>query len=129
MSARRYLYLGFGWLCLGLGFMGVIMPILPTTPFLLLAVWAFSRSSPEMAEKIRNNKAVGPFIRDWQDHGAIPAKAKIIAIVMMAAMAAYMVFYSGVPIWAGYGTCAVLAAVAVYILTRPSRAASSSPPA
>jgi uncharacterized protein len=132
MSVRRYLYLGLGWLCLGLGFMGVILPILPTTPFLLLAVWAFSRSSPELAEKIRNNKTVGPFIRDWQDHGAIPVKAKTLAMLMMAATGAYLVFYSAVPDWLGYGTCGVLAAVAAYILTRPSqgnRPPSSSPPA
>ena len=66
-TLRKPLLLGTGWLCVGLGALGVVMPLFPTTPFLLVAVWAFSRSSPELAEKIRNHPVVGPFIRDWQD--------------------------------------------------------------
>ena len=91
-TLRKPLLLGTGWLCVGLGALGVVMPLFPTTPFLLVAVWAFSRSSPELAEKIRNHPVVGPFIRDWQDAGVIPTKAKVFAVVMMAAMFAYLHF-------------------------------------
>jgi uncharacterized protein len=97
------------------------MPILPTTPFLLLAVWAFSRSSPELAEKIRNHKTFGPLVRAWQDHGVIPPIAKILAVVMMSTAGAYLYFYSGVPQWAAAMTCAVMMGLAIYILSRPSR--------
>jgi uncharacterized protein len=122
MNPLRLFYLAFGWLCVGLGVMGVIMPILPTTPFLLLAVWAFSRSSPELAAKLRYHHLVGPYIRAWQDHGVIPVKAKIMALVMMAAMGGYIAFYSTLPLWAVYASCLVLVAVGIYIFMRPSKA-------
>jgi uncharacterized protein len=121
MSLRQFLYLGFGWLCLGLGFCGIIMPILPTTPFLLVAVWAFSRSSPELAEKIRNHKTLGPPIRAWQDHGAIPPLGKILAVLMMSGMSYYLLAFSGLPLWAAGTACLCMAAIAAYVLTRPSR--------
>lgn len=126
MSVRRYFYLGLGWLCLGLGFLGVIMPILPTTPFLLVALWAFSRSSPELADKIRNHKTFGPLVRGWQDHGVIPPLGKLVAVVMMSAMGYYLVAISGLPLWASLLACATLLAVAAYIITRPSRPPTSA---
>jgi uncharacterized protein len=120
-TLRKPLLLGTGWACVGLGFIGVIMPILPTTPFLLVAVWAFSKSSPEMAERIRNHPVAGRFVRDWQDEGIIPIPAKLIAVTMMTAMLGYLHFLSDVPGWAVICAAAVLAAVALYIVTRPSR--------
>jgi uncharacterized protein len=117
----RLFYLGLGWLCVGLGILGIIMPILPTTPFLLVAVWAFSKSSPALAEKLRNHPVAGPYIRNWQDHGVIPRKAKVLAIFMMAAMGTYLAGFSGLPGWAALAACAILIAVAAYILTRPDQ--------
>jgi uncharacterized protein len=122
MSVRRYLYLGLGWLCLGLGFLGIIMPILPTTPFLLVAVWAFSRSSPELAERIRNHRTAGPFVCAWQDHGVIPPLGKVLAVIMMSAMALYLLAWSAAPLWAAIAACAVMVLIAVYVVSRPSRA-------
>jgi uncharacterized protein len=120
MNALRLFYLILGWVCVGLGVMGIILPILPTTPFLILAVWAFSRSSPELAEKLRNHPKVGPFIRAWQDHGVIPRVGKIMAVVMMSAMGAYLVGYSPLPLWVSILSCVVMLLVAVYVLSRPS---------
>jgi uncharacterized protein len=120
MNPLRLFYLAFGWLCVGLGVLGIIMPILPTTPFLILAVWSFSRSSPALAEKLRNHPLAGPYIRAWQDHGAIPTKAKGLAIIMMSGMGAYVVLYADLPTWTKAAIITVLAAVAIYILTRPS---------
>jgi uncharacterized protein len=120
MNPLRLFYLAFGWLCVGLGVIGIIMPILPTTPFLILAVWAFSRSSPELAAKLRNHHLAGPYIRAWQDHGVIPTKAKTLALVMMTVMAVYVVGSAEVPVWAAVAMCALLAGVGIYIVTRPS---------
>jgi uncharacterized protein len=117
----RLFYLGLGWLCVGLGILGIIMPILPTTPFLLVAVWAFSKSSPALAEQLRNHPVAGSYIRNWQDHGVIPRKAKVLAIVMMSAMGIYLAGFSGLPGWAALVACAVLIAVGVYILSRPDQ--------
>jgi uncharacterized protein len=121
MTALKIFYLGLGWLCVGLGVVGIIMPILPTTPFLLLAVWAFGKSSPEMAEKLRNHPKAGPYIRDWQDHGVIPPLGKTLAVVMMSAMGIYLTGFSVLPGWAALAVCLLLIAVGIYILTRPSK--------
>jgi uncharacterized protein len=115
------LLVGTGWMCVGLGALGIIMPLFPTTPFLLVAVWAFSKSSPEMAERIRNHRLAGPFIRDWEDAGVIPPKAKIFAVGMMSAMLAYLHFGAHAPVWAVASAGAVMTATAVYIVTRPNR--------
>jgi uncharacterized protein len=125
MNALRLFYLGLGWLSVALGVVGIIMPILPTTPFLLLAVWAFSRSSPELAERLRNHPKVGPFIRDWQDYGVIPPLGKAMAIVMMTAMGTYLVFYSPMPLWGAAAACVAMLGLTIYIVSRPSAAPRS----
>jgi uncharacterized membrane protein YbaN (DUF454 family) len=120
-ALRRPLLLGTGWLCVGLGIIGIIMPLFPTTPFLLVALWAFSRSSPELAEKIRSHRLAGPYVRDWEEDGVIPLGAKILAITMMTAMFGYLHFGSGAPAWAEIMAGLVMAGAAAYILSRPSR--------
>lgn len=120
-ALKKPLLLGAGWMCVGLGAVGIIMPLFPTTPFLLVAVWAFSKSSPELAERIRNHRLAGPYVRDWQDEGVIPIGAKIAALTMMSAALGYMIVGADVPAWAVAIVATVLLAVAVFILTRPSR--------
>jgi uncharacterized protein len=120
MNPIRLFYLGLGWLSVALGIVGIVIPILPTTPFLLVAVWAFSKSSPELAEKLRNHPKAGPFIRAWQDHGVIPPTGKALAVTMMSVMGIYFAGFSTMPAWAALFVCASLLAVGVYILTRPS---------
>lgn len=120
-ALRRPLLLGAGWLCVGLGIIGIILPLFPTTPFLLVAVWAFSRSSPELAERIRSHRMAGPYVRGWEDEGVIPLPAKLAAVSMMAASLAYLYLGSGAPGWAVACAGVTMAAVAIYIVTRPSR--------
>ena len=123
-ALRRPVLLGTGWLCVALGIVGIILPLLPTTPFLLVAVWAFSRSSPEMAEKIRANRYAGKYIRDWEDAGVIPPGAKLFAVVMMTAMLGYLHFGTGAPAWIEIVTALIMAGVAGFLLSRPGRRAS-----
>jgi uncharacterized membrane protein YbaN (DUF454 family) len=120
-ALRRPLLLGTAWLCVGLGTLGIVLPLVPTTPFLLVALWAFSRSSPEMAAKIRNHPIAGSYVRDWEDGGVIPLGAKIIAITMMFAMLGFLHFGSGAPSWAVIVAGVVMVVAAAYILSRPSR--------
>jgi uncharacterized membrane protein YbaN (DUF454 family) len=122
MSAMRFskpLYLALGWLCVGLGLLGIALPILPTTPFLIVAVWSFSRSSPELAAKIRNHPAAGPYIRDWQDYGVIPRKAKILATLMMTGTAAMLFLWSTAPVWLSAALSLGMGLVGAYIWSRP----------
>lgn len=120
-ALKRPLLLGAGWVSVGLGIVGIVMPLFPTTPFLLVAIWAFSRSSPEMAEKIRSHRHAGKFVRDWEDEGVIPTGAKIIAVTMMTAMFGYLHFGTQAPAWMEIGTALVMAGVAGFVLSRPGR--------
>ena len=101
---------------------GVILPILPTTPLLLVAVWAFGKSSPELAEKIRNHRVFGPPVRDWQDHGVISTKAKLLAILVMAFMGGWLWMFSSFPVWLTLLIIAVMAGAGVFVGSRPSTA-------
>jgi len=110
----------FGWLCVGLGAVGAILPLLPTTPFLLLALWAFARSSPKFQSWLWSHDILGPYVRDWVTYHAIPVKAKILAVLMMSLSLAWLIFYSTLSPYliAFIGLC--LACVASYLLTRPN---------
>ncbi len=70
-----------GILFVGLAILGVVLPILPTTPFLLVAAACFAKSSPEMQRWLLANKTFGPLIHDWQKYRSIPRKAKRIALL------------------------------------------------
>jgi uncharacterized membrane protein YbaN (DUF454 family) len=69
--------------CVGLAILGAILPILPTTVFLIMATACFAKSSPRMQQKLLDNKTFGPLIHDWQQSRSIPRKAKRIALLMI----------------------------------------------
>lgn len=100
---------------------GVILPILPTTPMLLVAAWAFGKSSPELAERIRNHKVFGPSVRDWQDHGVIALRAKSLAIGIMALMGVWLWGFGNLPPWLNLLTSAIMAGASIYVGSRPSK--------
>lgn len=115
---RRLIYLGIGWVAVALGAIGVFLPVFPTVPFLLVAAWAFSRSSERLREKLLNHPVYGPDIRRWQERGAIRRPAKYLSL---AAMGGSLVisFLLGVPAVALAVQAVVLGAVAVFIVRRP----------
>lgn len=116
---RRRLWLALGYAAVGLGVAGTVLPLLPTTPFLLLAAGAFAKSSPALRDRLHRDPRFGPLLRDWQSEGAIPRKAKAAALVGMSVSWAIVALTANrplVPIVAGI----CMAAVAVYIVTRPS---------
>lgn len=73
---RRWLLVSAGWLAFGLGTVGVFLPLLPTTPFLILAAACFVRSSPRLHAKLLADPRVGPYLAQWQREHSIPASAK-----------------------------------------------------
>ena len=117
---RRALYLLLGILFFATGVIGVFLPVLPTTPFMLLALWAFSNSSQTLHDYIWNHKRYGPMVRAWKKYGAIPLKAKFSAITVMGLSAIIVVFFSGAPMWAIISALALMLVGATYILTRPT---------
>ena len=79
----KIIFIISGSIALALGIMGIFMPLLPTTPFLLLAAALFFRSSPRLYEWLLNQKRLGPYIRNFREYKAIPLRAKIISVSMV----------------------------------------------
>lgn len=81
---RRFLYLGLGFVSVALGAVGVVLPLLPTVPFMLLAAFFFARSSPRLEAWIVDHPRFGPHVRAWRERGAIGPAGKRAALVAFA---------------------------------------------
>lgn len=81
---KKPVYRALGLLSVALGIIGAVLPLLPTTPFLILAAYFFSRSHPEWEARLLDHPKVGPAIRAWRDHRAIPLLAKRLATLLLA---------------------------------------------
>jgi len=79
----RLVLVAAGLVCVGLGALGVVTPVLPTTPFLLVAAACFARASPRFYQRLLANPTFGPLIRDWREQRAIPRRAKRTAIALI----------------------------------------------
>ena len=79
----NYLCTILGFLCVGFAVLGMFLPVLPTTPWLLLAAWLFYKGNPKMRIWLLNNKYLGPYIDNYIKYRAIPLKSKIISISML----------------------------------------------
>ena len=90
MKQKILAFLGF--ISLGLGIIGAFLPLLPTTPFVLLSAYLFAKSSEKMHNWIMNHRIFGKLIRDFNENKAIPLHVKIIAISMMWASILYSIF-------------------------------------
>ena len=88
----RALWLLGGWLSLVLGFIGIFLPLLPTTPFVLLAAFCFSRGSARWEHWLVNHPRLGPMVRDWRATRAVPLRAKQLATLMMTASSLWAFF-------------------------------------
>jgi uncharacterized membrane protein YbaN (DUF454 family) len=116
----RLVFLCLGWLFVALGVIGAFLPILPTTPFLLLAVGCFARSSPRLEAWLMNHPTFGPPLRNWREKGAISKRAKISAVTLMAASYAIFWFGTSPPLWRAVLVAAVMIGPAIFMLTRPN---------
>lgn len=112
----RPLYLAGGIISVALGAIGAALPLLPTVPFLLLAVFFFARSNPAWEQKILDHPQWGPQIADWRERRAIGRRAKIAAIGAMSVGAVFTWFTLGVP-WV-YVSIAILVICGSWIATR-----------
>ncbi len=125
-TLARAVYLGLALLFLVLGIVGAFLPVLPTTPFILLSAWAAARSSPRLLGWLENHTAFGPMIRDWRRGGVVSRKAKWMSSGFMAASAAWLL-WSSHPRWAAWAAMACMGGVAVWLWRRPERAAEAVP--
>ncbi|WP_418212011.1 YbaN family protein [Aquisalimonas sp. APHAB1-3] len=114
----RWLWRVLGVTCVGIGAAGTVVPLLPTTPFLLVAAWAFARGSERWRQWLLNHPRFGPPIHAWQSQRAIPRKVKWIGIASVVASL-------GIALWAQLPPAALaiqviaLVCVTIFLLTRP----------
>ncbi len=127
----RLLYALLAYASLGVGLIGLVVPGLPTTEFVLLAAWAASRSSPRLSRWLENHRLFGPILSNWRNGRAIARQAKVAASLSM--LVALLVMLTTLP--HGYWLYAVIAGMAIgnlWIWSRPDRtpmaAASTTPP-
>lgn len=114
--AEKYLWIAAGVILVGIGTLGIFLPLLPTTIFWILAAGCFSKSHPEWAERLYNHPKYGHHLREWRDRRAISRKGKIAAIGTMA-LSVGIVWFTAGELWALI-PLAVLATVGTWIWTR-----------
>jgi uncharacterized membrane protein YbaN (DUF454 family) len=89
----RILLIILGTVSLGMGIAGIFLPLLPTTPFLLMTAWCYAKSSVRLHEWLLNHRIFGQYIKDYILHRSIPLKAKIVSLVLLWGTILYSVFF------------------------------------
>jgi uncharacterized membrane protein YbaN (DUF454 family) len=95
----RYLLMVLGSVALALGGAGIFLPLLPTTPFLLLAAALYFRSSPQLYEWLLSHKHLGPYIRNFRENKAIPLRVKIVSVSLVWVTLLYCAFFVADCLW------------------------------
>ena len=127
VQIKKSIYLIFGFVALILGFIGIFLPILPTTPFLILAAFFFSRSSDRLYRWLLSRPKVGPAIKEWELYRVIRKKAKIWAVSLIVILFSITTIYGPLPIWGKILLNLVGTGVIVFILSCTSEPPEDSP--
>ncbi|ART61975.1 YbaN family protein [Kushneria marisflavi] len=115
---KRALWITLAALCFGIGVVGIFLPLLPATDFMLLSVICASRGSKRFERWIRRNRFAGPLIRAWEEERAIPLPAKVVSIGMMFFSAWVIWIHTGFN-WVFWVLLMVLILVGTFVATRP----------
>lgn len=117
-SRFRWAWLLLAYLSLGLGFIGIFLPGLPTVPFILLAAFAAARGSEKLHGWLLAHRRFGPMIRDWQAHGAVSRRSKWLATVMMS-LCAVIMFLTAPRWWMAATGTSIMVIVGTWLWFRP----------
>lgn len=123
-GTMKIFFLLLGWISLGLGVLGIFLPVLPTTPFAILSGYLFSKSSPRLHQWLLTRPVLGELIIQWEKYGIIQLRAKILSTLLIIPLFSYTLIFVNV-VWV-IKTIVFLTGVAVltFIWTRPSTAQS-----
>lgn len=116
---KSHLYFAIGCIFFALGVIGAFLPVMPTTPFLLVAAFCWARSSKKFHHWLVTHPIFGPPIQDWNERGAIRLPIKITATILMVVTPTVTLLIDGIPDWAKLTYVGVIAAVLIFIWTRP----------
>ena len=115
-GVRRWLHVGLGLLFVGIAILGAILPVLPTTPWVLLAGACFARSSPQLHRRLKRSPYFGHLLRDWETYRGIRWRVKLFAVAMVVTVIGLTAIFSGAENWAKWsavglgavGICTIL---------------------
>ena len=113
----KYLLIILGTLSLGLGILGIFLPLLPTTPLLLLASALYLRSSKTLYDRLLNHKYLGSYIRNFKEYKAIPLRAKILSVSLLWGTILYCIFGVVDILWIQLLLATILIGVTIHILS------------
>jgi uncharacterized membrane protein YbaN (DUF454 family) len=114
----RWAWWLLAYFSLGLGIVGIVVPGLPTVPFVLLSAFAAARGSQRLHAWLLAHRRFGPMIRDWQTQGAVSRRSKILAVLTMA-LCAVVMFLTAPKDWMAATGTSIMAVVAVWLWRRP----------
>jgi uncharacterized protein len=117
----RWLFIAAGSICVLLGLIGLFLPLLPTTPFLLLAAACYARGSQRFYDWLLANRTFGPLIHEWRKHRSIPYKTKLSAIGLMSTTLGISIVFFVRPVWLKLLLAALGVALAIWMYRMPSR--------
>ena len=120
-ASVRALYVVLGFTALALGVAGIVLPVLPTTPFVLLAAACFARGSTRFHDWLLGHALFGPMISEWQQYGSIPWRTKIVAIVLMSSTLTVSIVFFVEPPWLRAALALMGLVLAVWLYRVPSR--------
>lgn len=116
----RGFYFLLAWIFVVLGLLGAFLPVLPTTPFMILALWGFSKSSRRFHQWLYHHRIFGPGLQKWDEYRIIPLKVKQFSSLVMAISLVFIYLNQNIPLWAQLMTTLIMLYGVWYIWTKPS---------
>lgn len=118
--SARVTWITIGAISLIIGFVGIFVPLLPTTPFVIVAAYCFSKGSPQLHDWLLSRPYFGKVVRDWNRYGTIPLSAKLMCLGMLSGSLIYIHFIGQLPLAAKWIATAFILAILAFVLSRPS---------
>lgn len=122
----RWLLIAFAALCVALGVIGIFVPGLPTTVFILMAGWAAARSSPRFSAWLERHRLFGPMLRNWREGGRVSRRAKWSATILMT-LCAVILFVTASKVWIAEAVSLLMLGVLLWLWRRPEPPRPSLP--
>jgi len=119
--SRNAIFVTLGWISLGLGVIGIPLPILPTVPFVILAAFFFSKGSKKLHLWLLSQPYLGKMVQDWEESGVIRPRAKVVSTTMIVALFSYTLVFVQVIVLIKLVVATIGITVLTFIWTRPSK--------